>query len=153
MRHIFFLAAMFLMLTALLVRAEDLGVSSRAPSDEPDDVVRTDADDRPDAPRRPAALPFLYGGLVFLQTYDMSVSLSLKRAGAVEANPFMRPLIESPTAFVLVKSGVTAASIVAAERLWHKRHRAEAVMMLVVTNGIMGFVAIHNTSVRNALRR
>jgi hypothetical protein len=153
MRHIFFLAAMFLMLTALLVRAEDHSISSRAPSDQPRDAVCTDTDDRSDGHRRPAALPFLYGSLVFLQTYDMSVTLSLKRAGAVEANPFMKPLIESPVAFVLVKSGVTAASIISAERLWHKHHRVEAVMMLVVTNGIMGLVAIRNTSLRNAVRR
>jgi Domain of unknown function (DUF5658) len=97
--------------------------------------------------RRPLALPSLYAGSVFLQSYDAYSTLSALRNGGTEANPLMKGITKSPVAFIGLKAGVTMMSIMAAERMWKDNNRVRAVLTMVATNGFMAAVAAHNTAV------
>jgi len=97
--------------------------------------------------RRPLALPSLYAGSVFLQSYDAYSTLSALSNGGTEANPLMKGITKSPVAFIGLKAGVTVMSIMAAERMWKDNNRVRAVLTMVATNGFMAAVAAHNTAV------
>ena len=101
--------------------------------------------------RRPALLPVLYVGSAVLQAYDAYSTLSALKAGAVEANPLMKGAVTSPVALVGIKAGVSAASIIAAERMWH-HNRLGAIAMMAISNGMMAIVAAHNAQVLGRLR-
>jgi hypothetical protein len=96
---------------------------------------------------RPLALPTLYAGSVFLQSYDAYSTLTALKRGGTEANPLMAGITKSPVAFIGLKAGVTMMSIVAAERMWKDDNRLGAVLTMVATNGFMAAVAAHNTAV------
>ena len=102
--------------------------------------------------RRPWPLPILYGSSAFLQSYDAYLTLSALEAGASEANPIMEPITRNPIAFVAVKAGLTAASIVSAEQLWRQRRRKSAVAVMVLSNAMMVAIAAHNTAVVQRLK-
>lgn len=163
MRRIAVAAVMSLMLTASSVfAADEEGVKSLAPAVAA--AAATTLAQRTDlaasinlagqfkAPRRPMLLPSLYAGSVMLQGYDAYSTLTALRSGAAEANPLMKSITRSPAAFVALKAGVTMASILSAERMWKDNHRVAAVVMMVVSNGMMAAVAAHNASVLNRVR-
>lgn len=102
--------------------------------------------------RRPMVLPALYAGSAILQGYDAYSTLSVLKNGGVEANPMMKSVTQSPVAFVAVKASIAAASIMASERLWKDNHRVAAVLTMVATNGLMGMVAAHNSSVLHRIQ-
>jgi hypothetical protein len=60
--------------------------------------------------------------------------------------------VKSPAAFVAMKASVTAASIMAAERLWKGHHRMGAIGLMVASNVIMGVVAANNARVLSTVR-
>ncbi len=122
-----------------LVQRADFGASLRVTPSLPD-------------VRRPLMLPALYAGSAILQGYDAYSTMSALKKGGVEVNPLMKSVVKSPAAFVAVKAGVTAASIMAAERLWKNNHRVGAVALMVVSNGVMGMVAARNASVLHQMR-
>ncbi|MGE3956970.1 MAG: DUF5658 family protein [Vicinamibacterales bacterium] len=101
---------------------------------------------------RPAMLPALYAASAALQGYDAYSTLTALRSGAVEANPLMKNVVKSPVAFVALKAGVTATSIMAAERLWKSGNRLGAVGVMVASNVMMGMVAAHNSKVLATLK-
>lgn len=101
---------------------------------------------------RPVALPALYAGTALLQSYDAYSTLSALKAGGVEANPIMKGITKNPAAFIGLKAGVAAMSIVAAERMWKNHNRMGAVLTMVATNGLMAMVAAHNASVLNRIK-
>jgi hypothetical protein len=103
--------------------------------------------------RRPLALPSLYAGSVFLQSYDAYSTLSALRNGGTEANPLMTGITKSPVAFIGLKAGVTMMSIMAAERMWKDNNRVRAVLTMVATNGFMAAVAAHNTAVLHRVQQ
>src|SRR5262249_60134228 len=103
--------------------------------------------------RRPLALPSLYAGSVFLQSYDAYSTLSALRNGGTEANPLMKGITKSPVAFIGLKAGVTMMSIMAAERMWKDNNRVRAVLTMVATNGFMAAVAAHNTAVLHRVQQ
>ena len=103
-----------------------------------------------EAPRRPLLLPPLYASFAFLEGFDVQVTVTALQAGAVEANPIMKPVTKHPWAFVAVKAGATSLSILAAEKLGHRGHRREAVLTMVALNGLMGYFAVHNWRVRQS---
>jgi len=105
------------------------------------------------ARRRPLALPSLYAGSVFLQSYDAYSTLSALRKGGTEANPLMKGITKSPVAFIGLKAGVTVMSIMAAERMWKDNNRVGAVLTMVATNGFMAAVAAHNTAVLHRVQQ
>ena len=102
--------------------------------------------------RRPSVLPALYATSAALQGYDAASTLRALQNGAHEANPMMKSVVKSPAAFVAMKAGVTAASIMSAEQLWKSNHRMGAVGMMVATNVLMGMVAAHNSRVLSQLQ-
>lgn len=97
--------------------------------------------------RRPPTLPALYVGSALLQGYDAYSTLSVLKHGGAEVNPLMRGVTKSPAAFIGLKAGVTAMSIMAAERMWKNNNRLGAVLTMVATNGVMAYVAAHNARV------
>ena len=99
------------------------------------------------ARRRPLALPSLYAGSVFLQSYDAYSTLNALSHGGTEANPLMKGITKYPVAFIGLKAGVTTMSIMAAERMWKDNNRLGAVLTMVASNGFMAMVAAHNTAV------
>jgi hypothetical protein len=46
-----------------------------------------------------------------------------------------------------VKGGVTAGSIVLAEKLWRSGHRAQAIGMMIASNAMMAAVGVRNSHV------
>ena len=102
--------------------------------------------------RRPSMLPALYATSAALQGYDTFSTLNALKSGAREANPLMKSVVKSPTAFVAMKAGVAAGSILAAEQLWKNRHRIGAIGMMVASNVMMGIVAAHNSRVLSQLK-
>jgi hypothetical protein len=96
---------------------------------------------------RGGLLPALYVSLAGLNAVDAYTTMKGLSAGATEANPLMKAVVGNSTAFLAVKGGVTAGSILVAERLWKSNRRAQAIAVMVVTNGMMAAVAARNVSV------
>jgi hypothetical protein len=102
--------------------------------------------------RRPAVLPALYVSFVALEAVDgYSTSRGLSE-GAVESNPFVRWSVDHPTTLWAVKGAAAAGSIYFAERLWKRNRRGQAVAVMVLSNVIMGIVAVRNLSAIDAHR-
>jgi hypothetical protein len=135
------LSSMFLL--AASARAADEAV-------DPGVVFKQKAAETPIA--RGAALPVLYGVLAGLQAYDGWSTVSAVNRGAVEANPTMARVATNPGAMWALKIGATSASIYAAETLWRRHRRAEAIATMVAVNGMMVVVATRNASVMQGLK-
>ena len=101
---------------------------------------------------RGAALPILYGTLAGLQAYDGWSTATAVRRGAVETNPVMARVASNPGAMWAVKVGATTASIYAAERLWRRHRRVEAIATMVAVNGMMVAVVARNASSMRQLK-
>jgi hypothetical protein len=114
------------------------------------EVVRMPADF--EAPSRGVALPILYGSYAVLQGYDAANTLRGVGVGGVEVNPMMAGPSRNAAAMWAIKGAVTAASIVASERLWRSHRRAQAIAVMAIANGVMAGVALHNASVLNGVR-
>ena len=94
--------------------------------------------------RRPAALTPLYASLAALQLYDGFASMtgqtgSLGGPGGVTATTG-----GNVAALWAVKSATTVGTIVVADRLWKRKHRAEAIAVMAVTNGVMAAIAMRH---------
>src|SRR5688500_4804527 len=87
--------------------------------------------------KRPASLLALYGGFAALQAYDAYSTLAAVKAGGVEMNPMLGTVAKKPAAMIALKSAVTVASIAAADRLWKKGHKKQAVVMLAAATAAM----------------
>jgi len=72
--------------------------------------------------------------------------------GATEANPVLGGMASNAGAMWAVKAGATMASIYAAEGLWRRHRRVEAIVTMVAVNGMMAAVAAHNASVMRGLK-
>jgi len=101
---------------------------------------------------RPLVLPPLYVSLAGLQLYDGYATLHGVNSGGQEANVLVGGLASKPAAFWAVKAGSTALTIVLAEQLWRKHHRGEAVVVMVMANGLMAYVAARNAGTLSATR-
>lgn len=133
-----------------------LGSLSPAASAADGDTTAIDVTFANKAAERPAsrgaALPILYGTLIGLQAYDGWSTATAVRLGAVEANPVMAPVATNPGAMWALKAGATTASIYAAERLWRRHRRVEAIATMVAVNGMMVAVAARNASTMRQLK-
>jgi hypothetical protein len=103
--------------------------------------------------RRPAALPAMYVGSSLLQAFDAYSTLKALNMGGHEANPVMKGAASNPLALIGIKATVTAASIIAAEQMWKNHNRVGAIATMMVSNGFMAWVAMHNASVISGLQR
>jgi hypothetical protein len=102
--------------------------------------------------RRPMVLPALYVGSALLQGYDAYSTLTVLNNGGREANPVMKGITQYPAAFIGMKAVVTASSIMAAERMWKRHNRVGAIVTMAVSNGLMAYVAAHNSRILNRVR-
>jgi hypothetical protein len=107
---------------------------------------------RVDSPTRGSMLPALYVSYAALNIFDAYSTTKGVAGGAVEANPLMRGAAGRPAVFWAVKGGMTAGTIVVAERLWKADRRAAAVAMMIISNGMMAAVAARNSSVLRQIR-
>jgi hypothetical protein len=101
---------------------------------------------QPRAPRQPgssALLNSLYVSTVAMQALDMHSTLSAFRAGGVEANPLMQGVTTNRAAFLAVKAGVAASTVLATRQL-AKRNKVAAIVTLVAINSAYAFVVNHN---------
>src|SRR5262245_3741159 len=106
----------------------------------------------PESFGRPSMLPALYATSVALQGFDIYSTLSVLHLGGAEQNPLMKGVVGSPATLVATKATVTAASIVAAERLWRTNHRMSAIGLMLASNAMMAIVATHNAGVLSAMK-
>jgi hypothetical protein len=92
---------------------------------------------------RPRLLIPLYFSMATWQALDFLSTQRGLKAGVQEGNPVMAPLRGSAGAVIVVKAGVSAMTIYAAERMW-KHNRKAAVLTLIGVN--LGYAAIvsHN---------
>jgi hypothetical protein len=96
---------------------------------------------------RGAILPSLYAGLIGLQAFDgYSTNHGLKN-GASESNAALEALTRHPAAVWAVKGATAFASIYVAECLWRQHRRGQAIVLMVVSTGIMAAVAANNALV------
>jgi hypothetical protein len=106
----------------------------------------------PPAPSRPAALMPLYIGGIGLQAYDGYSTLRGVRQGNAETNPLVIGLADRPVAFWTVKAVTTGLSILLTEQLWRDGHRKQAIVWMIVADGVMAAVAARNASLIHSAR-
>jgi hypothetical protein len=130
-------AALLLALVAPVARAADESTISLSVAAVPE--------------KRPAILPALYISFAGLQAYDVySTRLGVAR-GAAEANPLVAQAAGNTAGMIAMKAVSTGTAIVVAENLWHTNKTA-AILTMVVANGVMTLVALHNASVLHQVR-
>ncbi len=161
MRRILAASLLGVMMTATSARAADEAGSPLTPAANAAAVSLTQKAElaaaqvfvpRPIRVNRPALLPSLYVGSALLQGYDAYSTLTVLKHGGSEANPLMQGVTQNPTAFIALKAGVTAASILAAEKMWKNHNRVGAVLTMVVSNSLMAIVAANNARVLSQVR-
>ena len=155
-------AAIGFVMTASSVFAEDHAIANAIDHAFPSTTSPITRSDQPESsndegshfkqPERPWALPALYGSSAFLQGFDAYLTFAALKRGASEVNPVLKPISGNAVAFVAVKAGLTAASFVAAERLWKDNHRLGAVALMVASNAIMVVVTAHNVAVLQRIK-
>lgn len=96
------------------------------------------------AARRSPLLLAMYGSAGLLQAYDSFSTLKAVAANHVELNPMMAPLVNHPSLLIAAKGAMTIATIAAAENLWRSNHHKQAIVLLLVSNGLMAAVGAHN---------
>ena len=101
---------------------------------------------------RPQLLTGLYAASVALHAYDAYSTLSGLRGGAVELNPVMKPVVGNPALFMTMKAAVAATTIVSAEKLWRKGQRKQAIVVMVISNGLVAFLDARNAATLRAQR-
>jgi hypothetical protein len=100
---------------------------------------------------RPTVLTALYASYGALQAYDVYSTRQALARGAREANPMMQGVVGNTGAFVALKAGVGAATIVAAERLW-KTNKPAAIGVMIAGNSVAAIVAARNARTLGQLR-
>ena len=102
-------------------------------------------------PKRPSGLVPLFASYVVLQALDVHSTLTVLDAGGVEQNMFMNPFVGKPAAFIAFKAGLTAATLLAADRLSRHNRAASYVLMAALNSAYVAVVA-HNYRVAAQLR-
>lgn len=102
--------------------------------------------------KRPKGLTALYASYVGLQAGDVVSTTVALRKGAVEANSLMASSAGSPVKLGLIKGATAAATIYASERLWREGRRKSAIVMMIASNALLGWVVNHNVGVIKTLR-
>ena len=101
---------------------------------------------------RPALLPALYVSYAALQGYDIYSTRQALGRGAQESNPLMQGVVGNPDAFIALKAGVAAGTILAAERLWRHDKKAAAIGVMIASNLVTAIVAGRNAGTLRQLR-
>jgi hypothetical protein len=90
-------------------------------------------------PKRPPALPVLYGSFATFQALDIVSTQKAKSAGAKEMNPMMGGTGQ----MIAMKAATSVFSIYLVEKTW-KKNRTAAIMTMVAINGMSAAIAAHN---------
>lgn len=91
---------------------------------------------------RSVLLP-LYVSFATLQMLDVHSTSRALANGGVEANPVMRGVAGNPAALVAVKAGVTASTILLAEKV-RSKSRVGAILLMAALNSTYATVVAHN---------
>ena len=86
-----------------------------------------------------------------LQTLDIHSTLRVMDRGGVEQNTVLAPLVNRPAAFIAFKAGVTAATLLAANRL-SKHHRVTSYVVMFALNSAYAVIVAHNYRLGDQLR-
>lgn len=101
--------------------------------------------DRPS--NRPSTLMLsLYASTAAMQALDVHSTLSALKLGAVEANPMMKGVARNKAAFIALKAGMAASTILASRNM-AKRNKIAAIATMVAVNTAYAFVISHNYKV------
>jgi hypothetical protein len=101
---------------------------------------------------RPSALMMsLYASTAAMQALDVHSTLTAFRQGAVEANPLMKGIAGNKTAFIAMKAGMAASTILATRNM-AKRNKVAAVVTAIAINSAYAYVVNHNYKVAGRLR-
>lgn len=101
---------------------------------------------RPRDPRR-ALLSSLDLATGVVQGYDGFLTLRVVRAGGIETNPLVKPVVGNQGAMLAVKVAAAVSTVIGVESLWKRDHRASAIVASVIANSAMAMVAHHNAKV------
>jgi len=101
---------------------------------------------RPRDPRR-ALLSSLDLATGVVQGYDGFLTLRVVRAGGVETNPLVKPVVGNQGAMMAMKVAAAVSTVIGVESLWKRDHRVGAIVASVVANSAMAMVAHHNAKV------
>jgi hypothetical protein len=104
------------------------------------------------ASARPATLSSMYATWIGLQAYDSYSTLAGVSKGAAETNPFVSGLTKNRAMFFTTKASMTVVTIAVAEQMWRDHHPGRAIVLMVVSNGVMAAVAARNASVLQGLK-
>ena len=147
-------AAAFLSLTLSLTPAyanENTAAPAEAPAAIGPIATKVVWGEHKEAATRPALLSTLYVSYAALQAYDVYSTKQALALGAREANPLMKGVVGNTGAFIALKAGVAAATIVAAERLW-KTNKPAAIAVMIAGNSVAAIVAARNARTLGQLR-
>lgn len=98
-----------------------------------------------------AMMTSLYVSTAAMQALDVHSTLKAFSTGAVEANPLMTGVTKNPAAFIALKAGVAASTIMAARQM-AKHNKVAAVVTLVAVNSVYAMVINHNYKVARGLQ-
>ena len=98
-----------------------------------------------------AALRSLYASTAIMQGLDVHSTMAVLKHGGGEANPIMGGLVKNKAAFIGVKAGVAAGTILAARQIG-KRNKVAAIVTLVAINSAYAFVVQHNYRVAGSVK-
>jgi hypothetical protein len=110
---------------------------------EPTSLIRVE----PPPAKRPMLLPALYVSLGAVQAWDVYSTSAALKAGAIERNPLVAPVVGNSAGMIGLKLATAATTVFFAERLW-KKNRVAAVVMMAGINGATAAIAMRN--IRNA---
>ncbi len=101
---------------------------------------------------RSSALLFsLYASTAAVQALDVHSTMTALNQGAVESNPLMEGVVRNKTAFIAMKAGVAAATILATRHM-ARRNRIAAIATVVAINSAYAMVMRHNYRVARRQR-
>lgn len=110
---------------------------------EPASLIRLE----PPPAKRPMILPALYVSLGAVQAWDLYSTSAALKAGAIERNPLVAPVVGNSGGMIALKLATAGTTVFFAERLW-KKNRVAAVVMMAAINGATAAIAMRN--IRNA---
>jgi len=93
----------------------------------------------------------LYLSFATLQMFDARSTILAINRGARELNPLVRWFDGDPIAISVMKLGITAGTIVLAEKLWRGDNRTAAVLSMLAINSAYAIVVAHNYRTANRL--
>lgn len=100
----------------------------------------------PEAGQSRGVLLPLYVSFATLQMLDVHSTLRGLDAGASEANPMVRGIVERPAAFVALKGGMAAATILLTDRL-RGHSRPAAIITMIALNSLYATIAARNYAI------